>query len=157
MAARIEAFLVTIAAGVAKTAPVATPVTFPDGTLLAVTVTVPPGPSGLMGFQIAQSGVPVIPRTAGTFIIADDRVIRWETHDYPQGGRYSIIGYNTDVNPHAIQIEFELDELSRAASVAIPIVPIEPPATPVPGQQFTTPGQLTPIPESITSLSTTGG
>lgn len=127
MAARIEAFAVTVAAGTAKTAPASTALTFADGTLLKITITVPPGPSGLMGFQIAQSGVVIIPRTGGQFIVANDRVIQWELHGYPSGGKYSVVAYNTDVYAHTLYVEIELDELAKGAPSSIDIVPITPP------------------------------
>jgi hypothetical protein len=124
MAARVEAFVATIPAGTAKAAPVAVATIFPDGRLSKVTVTVPTGPSGLMGFQVAQSGQPIIPRTANTFIVADGRIIEWDTHDYPEGGRWSIIGYNTDIYDHSLYVEYSLDELISGVPGPIVLQPI---------------------------------
>ena len=114
----------TIPAGTARAAPASLSVAFSDGIPRRLTITVPPGPSGLLGFQVAQSGQAIIPRTPGAFVIADDRVIQWDLDGYPDAGRYSIIGYNTDLYDHTLYVEFEVDELTAPARKPLTILPI---------------------------------
>lgn len=125
MADRVEAFLVTIPAGVAQATPVTIAMPFPDGIVQELDITVPPGPCGNMGFAVSYGGQIIIPRSTGQFIVADDRVFNWPIHNHPTGGKWQIVGYNTDVYQHSLHVEFQVDELPAPAPAAFTLVPIE--------------------------------
>lgn len=115
MVDRLEAFNVTIPAGTAQASPVTTALTFPDGVVTALQLDIPPGPCGLMGFALQHSQQQIIPRTANTWIIANDRHIEWPLSDYPTGGKWALVGYNTDIYPHTVYVTFLLNETSPGA------------------------------------------
>lgn len=120
MAARIEAFDVTIPADTATDTPVSVPTAFPGGLVERIDVQVPPGPSGLLGWSLAYADQPVIPRTPGVFIIADAAAFTWPVEGYPDGGAWSVVGYNLDVYPHTIHIQFLVNEYGDG----VPPIPV---------------------------------
>ena len=124
MADRIEPFTVLIPAGTAIAAPQVTDMPFDDGIVTQINITVPPGPSGFVGFQLTHKGGKVIPSTGNTFIIADDRQIAWPVSNMPQASGWQLRGYNTDVFPHTLYIEFMIDEIPVAAAPSVTLVPI---------------------------------
>lgn len=111
MADRIEPFVVTIPAGTSIAGAQTFPMLFPDGIVTHITITVPPGPSGFVGFQLRHKGGPVIPYVGNTFIIADDRVIEWPVSNMPTATGWELFGYNTDVYDHTLYLEFQVDEI----------------------------------------------
>lgn len=123
MADRIELFAVEVAAGTAQAAPATTDLSFNDGIVRGLVITVPPGPSGLSGFQILHMGQSVIPYTGNVFVIADDRVITWELSNYPTASGWQFKAYNTDVYPHTYYLEFLVDEIpvTKTGPVLVPI------------------------------------
>ncbi len=102
----IYSFAVTIPAATAKASPLVTSVGIPPRDVNQINITVPPGPSGLVGFQIGMVGVPVIPRNSGGFIVADGRIIEWPVKELADSGAWQVIGYNTDIYDHTIYVEF---------------------------------------------------
>lgn len=102
----IYSFAVTIPAATARASPLVTSVGIPPRDVNQINITVPPGPSGLVGFQIGMVGVPVIPRNAGGFIVADGRIIEWPVKELADSGAWQVIGYNTDIYDHTIYVEF---------------------------------------------------
>lgn len=124
MAQRIEAKAVTVPAGTAIAAPQVTALPFADGVVTRVEVRIPPGPSGLAGFQIWNSGQRVIPYRDDTWIVSDDDALDWPLTGYPTGGAWQFAGYNTDLYPHTFYLRFHLDEIGAPAPGVVPIVPI---------------------------------
>lgn len=124
MSNRIEAFAVTIPKATAKASPLTVATVFPDGVVTAIEIDIPPGPSGLLGFVVAHSQQPIIPRTANTWITLDDAHLSWTLADYPTGGSWAVVGYNTDVYNHTIQVRYFINELSEPAPQPITIQPI---------------------------------
>lgn len=112
MAQRIEWPSATIPPGTAQASPVAIPLQFPEGIIDRVDILIPPGASGLMGFFLSQSGTQLIPRTAGQFIVADDKYLSFPVEDHPTGSKWACVGYNTDVYPHTITFGFLVRELA---------------------------------------------
>lgn len=125
MAQRVNAPVVTIPAGTPQSAPIATPLVWPDGIVRVIEMDIPPGPSGLVGFYIAHSGTQLIPETAGQFIVSDNRFFSWPVEDFPDGGKWSVVGYNLDVYPHSIQFHFLIDNLPDRVPAPVQLVPIE--------------------------------
>lgn len=126
MADRIETFDVTVPAGTAIATPATTQLSFDLGIVEKLEITVPPGPSGLVGFRIRHSSQTVIPNNAANWIIADDEKISWTLNDYPVGNKWSISAYNTDVYAHTLYLRFHVNETQRATRGAVALVPITP-------------------------------
>jgi hypothetical protein len=126
MATRIELFHVTVPAGTASTAPQETTLNAPDGVLERLQVFIPPGPSGLVGFRLHHSGQMVIPSSNADFIITDNEHIDWDMEGFPTGNRWSVVAYNTDVNPHTLEFRFLMRETPRpTASTTAPFIPVQ--------------------------------
>jgi len=114
VAQEIRAAQATIPAGTPLAAPVTVSVAFPDRIVRAVRWRVPPGPGGLMGWQLTSDGVPVIPVVPGTWIIADNESDDWPLNGYPTAGNWQVTGYNTGVYPHTVYLTFLLDLITPA-------------------------------------------
>jgi hypothetical protein len=121
---REELFEVTIAAGTLQSAPTTAAMSFVDGIVTGVEFVVPPGPSGRVGFALFYGGVRQLPRTDGAFYVTDDEVIRRSLTGFPSGSRWQLVGFNTDIFPHTIEVRFLIDELppKRPSRVAIPTI-----------------------------------
>lgn len=111
MAQRIESPRVTIPANTPKATPVTIPFTWREGIVTVIAIDIPPGPSGLVGFFITQSGNQIIPNSVGDYIVSDDYRFEWPVEDYPTGAKWALVGYNTDAYPHTIQFHFQINEL----------------------------------------------
>ncbi len=102
MASTVWAFQVTIPAG--GTILADTPM--PEGTVEEIVITVPPGPSGLVGLQLWVKGGQAQPVQQGAWFIADDRIISLKLAGQPDSGAWQLNGYNTDIYPHTIGLEY---------------------------------------------------
>lgn len=126
MTERIEVFQVTIPAGTAQASPLTTPLSFNQGIVHKLEITIPPGPSGLVGFRIRHSSQTVIPNSGTNFIIADGQYIEWDLEGYPVGNAWAIQAYNTDVFPHTLYLRFLINETRRNILAPAQLVPIAP-------------------------------
>jgi len=126
VAERIELFDVTVPAGTAIATPQTTALVFDPGIVERIEIVVPPGPSGLVGFQIRHSGETVIPHSASQWIIADNEPINWPVQGFPEGSAWSFRGYNLDVYSHTIYFRFHVNETVRSNNGRVPLVPIPP-------------------------------
>lgn len=124
MADRIEPFTVTIPPGVAIATPQTFSLSFDDGVVTRIIVTIPPGPSGFMGFQFRHKGGPVIPYTGGQFIVGDDRVVDWPVANMPTADGWELYAYNTDIYQHSVYIEFLIDEIPVGPTPRVAILDI---------------------------------
>lgn len=125
VAERIEIIPVTIAANTAIATPSTTALAIPQGVMTRIEMRWPPGPAGLVGIRVAHSSQVIIPRTGNNWLISDDEAIDWPVEGYPTGNKWSVVGYNTDINPHTIYFRFHLNELVskvQAMPVAVPIL-----------------------------------
>lgn len=109
MADEVYPFAVTIPAGTLSTAPYTASMRFPTRIVRRITVRVPPGPAGFMGFQIASTGTPVLPSAPGTWIVTDNEDITWDVANMIESGSFQLIGYNTGVYDHTVYVRFEVD------------------------------------------------
>jgi hypothetical protein len=105
----IYAFSVTIPAGTLQAAPVIISIGIPPRIVNQIDVVVPPGPSGLMGFQIGMVGQQIIPRNCNAWIITDGEKISWPVQNQNDSGAWQVIGYNTDIYDHTIQVKLLVD------------------------------------------------
>jgi hypothetical protein len=51
-------------------------------------------------------GQQIIPINSGGWIISDDDKITWPVQGLPESGAWQLIGYNTDIYDHTIQVRF---------------------------------------------------
>ena len=116
VATETRSFQVTIPAGTQQAAPLVTDVSFPSREVERITVKVPPGPSGLMGFALTMNGQRVIPINSGAWIITDDHTYDWAMTDLPNTGQWQVTGYNTDIYDHTLYIDFLVSPLGSLVS-----------------------------------------
>lgn len=109
MAVEIRAFTLTIPAGTPSTAPVVEDCSFPPRVVQAVQVIVPAGPSGLVGWRILNSGLPVIPYDSDPWIVASGEVISWPLENQITSGSWQVSGYNTGSLDHKVYFRFLLE------------------------------------------------
>lgn len=109
MAQEIREFAITVPAGTLKTAPLTTPIVFPERIVTDISWRVPPGPSGLMGWQLTSAGTPVIPIQQGTYMITDNQADSWPLAGYLDSGNWAVTAYNTGIYPHTLYLTFLLD------------------------------------------------
>lgn len=109
MAREFRAFACTIPKGTAKASPTTIGMDTSPRILLEAEFLVPPGPNGLVGFQLGMAGQQLIPYNAGAFIVANDEVIRWPIEGAPTSGAWQLIGYNTGSFDHTIYVRLLLD------------------------------------------------
>lgn len=126
MSDRIEQFEVTVPAGTAIASPQQTALSFQSARVDRLKVFVPPGPSGLVGFQIAHSGQPIIPRNPARFIVTDNEHVDMDLDNYPTGDAWSMFTYNIDVYDHVLYVTFHLTEFGAIEPVVITPLAIEP-------------------------------
>lgn len=124
MPAEVRHFAVTVPRQTALATPQTTALTMPARTVRKIRVRIPPGPNGLVGFQIAMAGVTVIPVNTGEFIIATDEVIEWDVSNLPNSGAWQLRAYNTGQLAHTLYIMFSLDMPGRPGG-AILAPPLE--------------------------------
>lgn len=124
MANRIESFTVTVPSQTPVDTPLATDLTFTDGVIEVIEIKIPSGSAGLVGFYLAQSGQQVIPYQTGHWIISDGENIRWEVDHYPTGGKWSVVGYNTDVFPHSLYLRFLISDYAAVTQSRVTLVPV---------------------------------
>lgn len=102
----VRAFVAVIPAGTAQAAPVTVALAMPPRVVTSVTLRIPPGPNGEMGFRLGSSGGTIIPDNAGAWIIASDEVIAWTLEDQITSGAWELSGYNTGQYDHSVYVRF---------------------------------------------------
>lgn len=122
MAERVESFSVSVPAGTLSTAPQLTSIGFAPGEIERVEIMVPSGHAGLTGFQLALGAQPIIPFTAGAFIVADGETLNWPLEGYPNSGAWQCRAFNTDVYAHSFHFRFLLREIRLAPASLFPVV-----------------------------------
>lgn len=108
-ASEVREFAFTIPPGTPVGAPYEQDMTFPARDVAGVQITVPPGANGTVGFALANSGIAVLPITAGQWIVTSAQNIELDMTGYINSGSWQAIGYNTGYYPHTIYIRFLLN------------------------------------------------
>lgn len=121
MALRVLEFAVTIPAGTAKSALEVTPLDLDNWEVEVLDLEVPPGPSGVMGFYVANNGVQWVPFTKGAFLVWDDVRASWPLQGQPNASGWQLVGYNEGQYDHTVTVRFHVGQPKTAA--AIPTVP----------------------------------
>lgn len=131
MASRVEQFEITTPAGTTQAAPQVTALTFLEGVVQRLELTIPGGHVGLTGLAFFHSSIQVIPFAAGTFIRGDDQVMGWDLARYPTGSKWSVRTFNTDFYPHTHYLRLLIEDIPEAPTVPpAAAVPFQPEATP---------------------------
>lgn len=118
MSDRIEWFTVTIPANTPIATPQRTSCVFQQGEVVQIDVIVPPGPSGNVGFFISAGGSQYVPRTPGSYIVADNIFIQWPITNAINSGSWAFTAYNTDLVSHKYQIGFHIDEVGPSLTTS---------------------------------------
>lgn len=111
MAERIEIKSITTPAGTTLASPLVTTLNWRQGYPQQVEIRVPPGPSGLVGIQIAHSGEVVIPHDSTEWLVTDNEAVIWPLTSYPYNAKWTVRTYNTDEYEHTIQIRMLFNEV----------------------------------------------
>lgn len=118
MATRVLPFAVTIPANTPQANPFTEAIQLDGWEIERIDLDVPPGPAGLMGFQIYNNGVPWIPYGGGEWIIWDDAKDSYYLEEQPTGTGWAVVGYNTDVQyTHTVYLRFHVNPASTGATV----------------------------------------
>lgn len=122
MADEIRQSTLLIPAGTPISAPVVLDVSFPPRNVQGIEIVVPQGVNGVVGFQILNSRVPVIPYDSDDFIISNGEVISWPITNAINSGSWQVAGYNTGTNDHTLYFRWLLDYLTTSAVVPVTAV-----------------------------------
>lgn len=133
MAYRILPFAVTIPAGTPATAPATIDLDLDNWQTEALDLEVPPGPAGLMGFQVFNNGVAWVPYGGGEWLVWDDVKERYQLTDQPNVSGWQVVGYNTGTYDHAVILRFHVNPVTN--SQTSPVVPTVTIVNPAPAQQ----------------------
>lgn len=117
MAERVEWFDVSVTAMTAKASAVETNVSFDQGVVERIEITIPDGHAGLTGIRLLQAHTPVIPSTSNAYIIGNDRTLSWDLTNYLDNGGWSVQCFNTDQYDHTFHIAFLVNELSAGTNL----------------------------------------
>lgn len=118
MAREIRAFTCTVPAGTLQAAPATFDIGFPPRVVDTVELVIPPGPSGSLGFYIANSGVRVIPYDSDDWLVMSGEKVSWPLDGYIDSGAWELHAYNTGVLDHAIYVRFLLSLTADRATPA---------------------------------------
>lgn len=114
----------TIPAGTLKASPQVSNLTMPPARVVErVEITVPPGPRGDVGFQVAQGSVQLYPYETGNFIVVDGVELDWDVVGGVDSGAWQLIAYNTGAFNHTLQVRF-LTHLAIAPSEPASFTPL---------------------------------
>lgn len=90
-----------------------------------LTIRIPPGHSGLTGIAFGYGLTAILPRTSGAFISGDDEVIVYDMSNYIDGPQWYAFLCNLDLQSHAWEVRFEVNELTEAnANSAGSVIPV---------------------------------
>lgn len=118
MADEIRQYTLVVPAGTTPEAPAVLDATMPPRNIEAIEIVIPPGVNGVVGFQIQNSGIAVIPYSSDDWIISNDEVINWPLGNYIDSGSWQLAAYNTGTNDHTLYFRFLCDYLTDATSTA---------------------------------------
>ncbi len=113
---RLEVVDVVVAAGVLRTAPTSTDVSFNPGEVVGVEIIIPDGHSGLTGIALAQAHQAIVPMNIGAFIIGNDEKIEWSLTGTTDTGDWQAFTFNEDVFVHTFHLRFLVDDLAERAA-----------------------------------------
>lgn len=113
---------VVVEPGSSPSAPSTFSLAFNDWEVEAITLEVPPGPAGNLGFYLANNGVQWVPYSAGEWLIWDDHSQTFYPDAYPNATGWEIVAYNTGSYPHQIKVRFHVNQIAGPAGAVPPLV-----------------------------------
>jgi hypothetical protein len=125
MAREIHKFAVTVPAGTLRSAPQVSNLNMPDREITRVTIIVPPGTRGLLGFALGAAGVPFIPYEPGQFFVTDDEKIDWPLEGQITSGAWQCFAYNTGQYAHTLEFRFFANLAPEPGAVSAGLLPAE--------------------------------
>lgn len=172
MAREVREFSVTVPVTTPPSAPHRQALAMPPRIVRRVTVRVPPGPRGEVGWAIANAETAIIPLTPGQWMVLDDQTVTLTLSGYIDSGTWAMVAYNTGGYSHTLTVEMTVTVpvtgatgpattagtvpvVGMTGSGGLPVTPgstpvavVPPPATPTP----TPPTATTPAPPAIPTL-----
>lgn len=122
MAIRVLPFTALIPAGTLAANPVKVPINLDGWVLQRLDLEVPPGPAGLMGFQVFNNGVAFIPYGAGQWFVWDDVKETYYLDDQPTASGWAIVGYNDGAYDHTVTVRCHVIPAQAQAPTDPPVV-----------------------------------
>lgn len=104
----LHPFQVTIPPGTPQATPLVTPTVFAPNVVERIQWRFPNGCNGAVGIQIGSRNVPVIPGAKTQFFVQSGDTAGFDLEDMPDGGDWSVIGFNTGSFPHTILVTFKV-------------------------------------------------
>lgn len=121
MSDRIQEFIVTTPAGTPVATPQRAAMTMDPCQIDEISVLVPPGPSGELGFAFAVRNDQQIPAGAPSWIVTDDERLNISLDDLPTSGDWYLVSYNTGIYPHTVYVRFKVTSIALLpAPAALP-------------------------------------
>lgn len=115
MAERVLQHITVIPAGTTVAAPHVEELGFSDWEVEQIDLIVPSGPSGTMGFYLANNELPWVPRALGEWLIMDDQTLTVIPTGYPNGTGWEIVGYNLGAYDHQVTALFHVNPIASPA------------------------------------------
>lgn len=127
MASEVRSFEQTIPPGTPKASPVTLDMSFDPMDVVTIHVSVPAGPNGNVGLQIASAGSQLIPLNQGEWLVPNNVEMEWSPTDAPNSGSWQLVAYNTGTYPHTVWVRFTVAPVA-AAPAAVTASLIDPTA-----------------------------
>jgi hypothetical protein len=108
VARELRAFSATVPAGTPQSAPVTFDMSFPTRIVDNIAVFIPPGANGVVGFAIANAGIPIIPYNQPAFLVGNGEVVPIPLTDQITSGSWQLVAYNAGQYPHTLYVRFYL-------------------------------------------------
>jgi len=118
MATRIWETQITVPAGTPIASPVSQSWVTEDALINDIEIEIPPGHNGQTGIEILKGGSPLIPYSAGTWIIANNYSRQFPVNDYVPTADLTIVAYNTGQYPHTFYLRMTVTEYDSTAGGA---------------------------------------
>lgn len=122
MADEVRIYPVLVPKGTLKSAPQITALPMPQRLVQRVEILVPPGPGGMVGFQLAAGGQAIVPYNDVNWIVTNNEVIDWPLEGMPEAGSWQLHAYNNGKFDHTLTVRFLLGLPEKAK--AAPLMPI---------------------------------
>jgi hypothetical protein len=96
----------------------------PAREVVRVTIIVPSGTGGLVGFALGAAGQPFIPYEPGAFIVSNGEIIDWPLEGQITSGAWQLFAFNTGKFAHTLEIRFLTDLPSAQAPAPQALIPV---------------------------------
>lgn len=101
---RIYYQVLTVPAGTPVSAPEQQAWPLEDNQLVEVTVQIPDGHCGLTGFRILWAQQQIVPFANDSYLVGNDRTLRYPFDDYITSSGLVLEGYNNDIFQHSFYV-----------------------------------------------------